>query len=841
MKEQKLKLFSLAKIITREILIQEEIQYSDLYRSKFFENIKKSQRFIRNKILATKIFGAIIFGVLPIIPLVTYLQIIHYLDNNIIPIDIVIFGGGIIFSIFFLVQFFNFFLLAMINTTMIMSGKIFEWYESLPITRDTLKRLVFLTIFRSLDLPILVIIFAFPITMFIGTLDILILVICGSISLLNFLFSFLILVVFGERINRIMDINEANSKKTFFIRIFNLFSYVLIVVSSVYLIQWASESIGTFFSLFANQENTAFINLILSIIPYPLNPGYFIALFITPNQVSLNLWISISIGLIIFITLTWGIYKQSLKSLDHATISKFKPIKRKVLLDKDNFSVKIKRKKPVGAFLKKDLIIASRDLKSFMSIVMPIFLSFIFVFTYDISNKELILNWFVLVGFNIIITGITVNGILKIEEPSETIKASLPIVQRHQAKAKLILIFGVYIVALISPLILYINNTDFNEFLIITLLTFPIAVIFLLIMFIMRIRFFSKLRNFYIVEEINPQNKFIKWAIIFASVLLIYIVIFQIMFQIYITEGLPNSIFLLMIFVIISFIITILTFNNLFPIIRLNKKPMKVEILKESKVRTQSRGFAYHPWISTICLIILYFIFLYITGFIPLPSSPLITQPITITPVSYIIQLFFYVIIKNVIHALLWVVIVPTLMKLPYGKTTTSRYFTDIGLGFMKQISKRFVLGIMAGILIVSGFCYSYLMLIPEADLLTIFEPSIIIFSLYFGFILWHEILFRGVLLKIFLRRYKFRIALFLNALLYSLIVNVPFLFEIFDNFLQVFLSIIISFITGLLFAYICAKANSLIPSIIANLILMYFNFPIYWIFMIFEPSIYLI
>ncbi|MFX1408576.1 MAG: hypothetical protein ACFFBW_16620, partial [Promethearchaeota archaeon] len=511
MKVKRLKLFSLAKVSSREVLIQEEIQYSDAYKLKFFENIKKSQKFIRNKILATKIFGAIIFGVLPVIPLLTYLQLVRYLNTNIIPIDIVVFGGTIIFSIFFLVQFFNFFLLGMISTTMIMSGKIFEWYESLPITRDTLKKLVFLTIFRSLDLPIIIIIFAFPIVMFIGTLDIVIFLICLSISLLNFLFSYLILIIFSERINRVMDINEANSKKAFFIRIFNLFSYVLIVVTSVYLIQWASESITDFFNIFANQENTGLINLILSIIPYPLNLGYFIALFITPSQVPLNLWITVSIGLIIFMIITWRLYKQSLNSLDHATISKFKPIKKIETLDLQNIAINIKIKKPVGAFLKKDLIIASRDLKSFMAIIMPVFLSFIFVFTYDISNKDLIFNWFILTGFNIIISAITVNGILKIEEPSETIKASLPIIPRHQAKAKLILIFFVYIVALISPLILYINNPDFDDFLLITLLTFPLAVIFLLMIFEMRVKLFGKLRKIHMVEEIKPQNKFIKW------------------------------------------------------------------------------------------------------------------------------------------------------------------------------------------------------------------------------------------------------------------------------------------------------------------------------------------
>ncbi|MFW9937102.1 MAG: type II CAAX prenyl endopeptidase Rce1 family protein [Candidatus Thorarchaeota archaeon] len=846
MKVKRLKLFSLAKVSTREVLIQEEIQYSDAYRLKFFENIKKSQKFIRNKIIATKIFGAIIFGVLPVIPLLTYLQIVRYLNNNIIPNDIVVFGGTIIFSVFFLVQFFNFFLLGMISTTMIMSGKIFEWYESLPITRDTLKKLVFLTIFRSLDLPIIIIIFAFPIVMFIGTLDIVIFLICLSISLLNFLFSYLILIIFSERINRVMDINEANSKKAFFIRIFNLFSYVLIVVSSVYLIQWASESITDFFNIFVNQENTGLINLILSTIPYPLNPGYFIALFITPSQVPLNLWITVSIGLIIFMIIIWRLYKQSLKSLDHATISKFKPIKKIETLDLQNIAINIKIKKPVGAFLKKDLIIASRDLKSFMAMIMPVFLSFIFVFTYDISNKDLIFNWFILTGFNIIISAITVNGILKIEEPSETIKASLPIIPRHQAKAKLILIFFVYIVALISPLILYINNPDFDDFLLITLLTFPLAVIFLLMIFVMRVKLFGKLRKIHMVEEIKPQNKFIKWAIIFIALFLFYIIIFQVLFQIYFVEDLINVIILLGIFFVFSFIISIMIFDKLFPVIKLHKDSIimrkeKINKAIKSTRSTQLSGFASHPWISTVCLILLYFIFLYLSIYIPYPIGGtyyylnlIYISNHEFTTFTYIFQLYFYIIIKNLLQAILWIMIVPRLMKLPYGNVKIFEYFDDIGLGFMKRMSKRIILGIISALLILS----LYFLFFSEMEF--IFIPSLITFALYFGFVFWHEILFRGVLLKIFLGRYSFKIAIVFNALIYTFIINIPLLTS-FYYIPQFPIYLIISFIIGLLFAYMCAKTESLIPSIIAQVFLIAFSFQLtnYWIFMLSEPLLY--
>ena len=111
MTEKKITLYYMAKFITHEVILEEQIHYSDAFRTRLFENIKKSKKFLRNKILTTKISSAIIFGVLPIIPLITYLKIIQYLSNPSISIDIMMFGGSLIFSIFFLVQFFNFFLL----------------------------------------------------------------------------------------------------------------------------------------------------------------------------------------------------------------------------------------------------------------------------------------------------------------------------------------------------------------------------------------------------------------------------------------------------------------------------------------------------------------------------------------------------------------------------------------------------------------------------------------------------------------------------------------------------------------------------------------------------------
>ena len=163
MTDKDLSLFSLSKIATYEILIEEQTERLDTVRFKYFKRFLSSQKSLKKRFLLSKIFGAIIFGILPIIPLLTYFQVLDFLSTGIFPIEWILFAGSLLFGIFFLFQFFNFFLMAMLNTMKILSGSIFEWFETLPISREKLKKLILLTIIRSLDIPLVVITFSFPI------------------------------------------------------------------------------------------------------------------------------------------------------------------------------------------------------------------------------------------------------------------------------------------------------------------------------------------------------------------------------------------------------------------------------------------------------------------------------------------------------------------------------------------------------------------------------------------------------------------------------------------------------------------------------------------------------
>ncbi|UCD01849.1 MAG: hypothetical protein JSV23_02185, partial [Promethearchaeota archaeon] len=475
MKDKELSIFALSKITTYEILIEEQLERLESVRFRYYKRYLSSQESLKKRFIISKIIGAIIFGILPIIPLLTYFEFLDFINEGSIPIELILFAGSLLFGIYFLFQFFNFFLMAMLNTMKILSGNIFEWLETLPISRGKLKKLIFLTIIRSLDIPLIIITFAFPIMMFIGTQNVLIFLICIGVSILNTIFSFSILILFSERMNRILNINEIGSKRTSIIRFINLISYIIIVIASVFFIQWALSSLENFFTLFGQSRTPALIILILSMIPFPIAPGYLISSFIAPYQISIQTWYNIIIGFALFLILTYLIYQQSTKGIKKTTYSKFKKDKKDTaqILVEIKRSIKIKILSPIWAHVRKDLIIITRNLKYFLSFVMPIVIGFIFTFTYYVTNIggvnpfeiDIIYNMFVIIGFNLIISGMIVFGLLNIEESGSSILAALPLIPREQAKAKLFLMSLIQITTLIAPSLMYVGrNVFFDSF-----------------------------------------------------------------------------------------------------------------------------------------------------------------------------------------------------------------------------------------------------------------------------------------------------------------------------------------------------------------------------------------
>ncbi|TFF83712.1 MAG: hypothetical protein EU552_02840 [Promethearchaeota archaeon] len=71
---------------------------------------------------------------------------------------------------------------------------------------------------------------------------------------------------------------------------------LVLIIGSIYFIQWAASSIEDFFELFASSASPGLLNIILSTIPNPLSQCYLLALLFYPVSNYLPIWIGTFMG-----------------------------------------------------------------------------------------------------------------------------------------------------------------------------------------------------------------------------------------------------------------------------------------------------------------------------------------------------------------------------------------------------------------------------------------------------------------------------------------------------------------------------------------------------------------
>jgi predicted permease len=533
-----------AKFASQELLLEELVFMKEGNKLYFLERYEDNPFRFKVKVFLTKLFLALVFGVIPVLPFSTYLEIVNLLLNTDVSIENLFFMGGMLFSIYFLLQNLNFFIMGMLDATMVISGRIFDWYECLPIPRKKLMKIAYLTLFRSYDLPIIVSFLAFPITMLIGSGNWVLFVISLIVSFVNVVISFSILILLGERINRTLDVNDSSSKKTMILRLINVLSYVFILFGSYGLIQWYTNSIDIINDFFITSGYRPSINLILCFIPFPFNLSYMISIFIAPLQASFQLWTSVLIGFSLVCITAYLSFTRSYRAIERATLSEVTQKGRKKKRGTSNLTIQvnIKSRTPFKAYLSRDLAVITRNPKAIITIILPMIVSFIYVITVGLeivtvinfTNREFFLNWILLSILYPFLSGLIVFGLTHLESSGESITAGLPIVPRDQAKPKLTLMLTVLTCAILLPSLIYVNNPYFIVIFMNFITTLPLAWLTLIEIFLLKIRLFGKKRTkMYVLEDYSPKYRIYKWAIIiavpyaiFTSLVLIYLSLF---------------------------------------------------------------------------------------------------------------------------------------------------------------------------------------------------------------------------------------------------------------------------------------------------------------------------
>ena len=833
--EKSLSLYTLAKYANRELLLEALLQSKGTYQTLFIERFKKNQRSFKIKIIVTKILYSVIFGILPILLIETYLEIMENLRIYPYAIENIMLTGIIFFGLYFILQFFNFFLMGIMESSMVMSGLIFGWFETLPISKRNLKRLAYLTIFRTFDIPIILVVFGFPITMLIQTQDFLVFLVSLCISIINLIFSFDLLIILGERLQKVL---YSSPKRALRIRLLNILSYIIVILGSIYIIQWVFSSIDDIFNALLFYEQANVTNIILSTIPYPFNPSYLLSLVVTPSQISIFLLISTITGLGLFLLITYVLHKKTSNKLSKITFSVSINI-QELIAEKKNkkkqILIKIETHSPKSAFLRKDLSAATHDVKVFISLIMPIILSCIFTFSFNSANintpiiieRDIIVYSLGLLIFCPIISSMLVYGITSIDISGETVLAALPIHPRNRAVAKLILMLILQTFALFTPTLLFVLSPKFLSFFLASLIMMPFVWIFLIFTFELKIFYFNKFRNRYIIGEINIENRIFKWTLI---VCIQYIFVFWMSTFIlifYMNQQVPPIAIFYSITTVMSIIFGSWVFNKMFPII-------DKEEIEYTYLDTIPTTFSRHTWLSISLIIILFYINLFISSLIFQLVYNLSTPMELYSNSYYYIMILCGITLVNLSFTPLFFFIIPRKLGLPNGKQSTNNFLETINLKWLKN-SVKILLWVIVGMLgifvshriiaiIASDYFY-----IPE-DLIILNDFFIYLIN-YATWYFWQELLLRGIILTLLLRTRKNGKAIFLNAIIGMLVVfflsdfyyppefyNAPILFFI--------LSMLSGFIFQFISAFLYVKSKSIIPGILIQLLMIFIYIP---------------
>jgi len=821
MTEKDLTLYKLAKFTNLEITMEAQVQSSGANQAKILEKYKKNKSSIKQQVIAMKIVFALMLLFISLLPIITYFEAKNALDSSLTSADSVLIPGSILFGAFFIMQLLYLIMLGMFSIAAMMSGESFRWYETLPISKDKLRKLGFMTVFRNLDVGLITMTLTFPVIIFIISLNIILALVVAFISIINAIFSFSVLVLIAERISRVLKVSEASSKKATLIRIFTMLSYMIVIFSASFFIQWIINASSEFFYLSASLEIPFLVKILMSLIPYPFAPGYLLTLAIEPTSFPIIFWITTIIGIVLFILLTYFVYKRALKSMQIVTSSAALEAKKRTTSKKESekeIEVLITTRSPIKAYIHKDLSTTTRDIQTFMFVIMPFILPFMTLIPLLMSSsgmgasyyEDYIVIWSLLTLYQPMISMMLTSGFLNMEDTGAAILSSLPINPREQAKAKLFLLGSIQTISYFLPIFLFIGNPEFLYYLLSFITWYPVVLTLLLSMFQLKIRFFGRMKYKFVVEEVAPEKKVVKWIILGVSLYLIYLA-FNILGGILLTFYSAGIMFLVTFIAgMFSFGILLISFNSMFP-----------KVFGKKKMISIRESFRKYPIFGTLILLLLY------AGFLFLPilfELPLIFIVEIFVDIPFIALLFIDFFITFGVMALFWLLVVPRSLDLPEGKQALKEYLRTIGLKFDNKIVRNILLGIGCSIIFfVSTYITGNLFGHYTFDLDVIFGTpgsSIALFGWFLFIIMlipgiWEEVAFRGVITKLNFRRYSQRTTWIIVSVLFGLFHFVNLLVG--RYVVLTILQVIYAALLGFLFGYMFIKTKSLIPSIIAH------------------------
>jgi hypothetical protein len=524
-------LWKISKLSYREAFTAATLAQAGSNQAKILEKMGKNRSYMKTQSIAMKFAMVLYLGMMIILPIQAFNTIRTGVD---VDPSWMLFTGSITLSLYFLMQMLYLIMFGMFFASSLLSGEMFKFLATLPLKKKEIQKVALFTFFRGVDVEFWTLLIVFPLGTAIASQSLIVTLACILISILNIVFSFGILIIIGEKVNRILNDSHVNTKRANRARITVMILYIVSTLTVAIGVQMAIMAIPGFI---ANQTipspTTDTINMIGSFIPFPLNAGYWlISLFIGWSTISSGMQFALILGFILFCLITVKLFKHALRLFGNILNPEIIKASDEIELIQSTVSdVTLHIQTPEKAFFTKDKKATTRDIQMMMMVVMPIILPVIGYFSLagalgEDTGMELLLTIFSTNLLYLFMSGaMIILGILSAESSGATILASLPINTRDQAKAKLRFVFLILPIASAVQAIFYIGKPTFGIMLSLSLITLPIGIGVGVINLLLKARMFGKMKYKYVLDEVQIKAKFWKYVLQVVLNLVLFVLV----------------------------------------------------------------------------------------------------------------------------------------------------------------------------------------------------------------------------------------------------------------------------------------------------------------------------
>ncbi|WP_457558173.1 hypothetical protein [Candidatus Harpocratesius sp.] len=563
-------LYKISKYSYDEAFLESTLNMAGANQQQILERLKKNSKYLRNQRLTSKIVMAIYLALFIFVPIQSLGMIKSALSQN-TPIPQILLAGSGMIGVFLFLQVFYLLMFGLFSSTGLFTPESYRWLSTLPIERKKMPIIGLFTLFRGMNIQIVIMTLVFPISILIITMNPLLTTIALIESFLVTIFSVALLVIFGAKFTRLINSNVGNNKGATLIRIGVIFGYILGTIMASVGIQMVNPIMIKFLATMPLPiDQLLILNKWLSLIPFPLNAGYLITMGVIGfSTFSTEVLLFAFGGILIFLVVDYRLAKHAL-NIFYQSIKLEQGVKNTGKISTID-DIKVKSTNQMKAFFLKDAQNITRDIQSLMFVLMPIILPLIAFMASGTSFENnggesgtdvlyvLTIFYMFMGAFMLII------GVIDIEKSGSTVLASLPIKIREQAKAKILWALIIIPIANLLPTIFFIGKPIYGEIISEFIIIIPMGIVFAVFIMELKVFFFGKMKFKFVLDEVHIERKVGKIIIIIIIGLIVAISYMILVGYLLTKTSLGYAAIILVAIEIVLGIGVYLIFNKMFP------------------------------------------------------------------------------------------------------------------------------------------------------------------------------------------------------------------------------------------------------------------------------------